>query len=72
MDGLRWRHSVRALVITPDLELLLGRHRINGGFVWAGPGGGIEPGESPHEALRRELGEETGLVLDSAEPPHVW
>ncbi len=39
--------------------------------MWAAPGGGVEPGELPLEALRRELHEETGLVLD-ADPPHVW
>lgn len=72
MNPLRWRHSVRALLLTPDLELLLGRHSVGNGFVWAAPGGGIEPGESPHEALRRELGEEIGFSPDVADPPHVW
>ena len=30
------------------------------------PGGGVEAGESVHEALQREIGEETGAVLSGA------
>jgi len=43
----------------------------DGVSLWFTPGGGVEPGESVLEALRRELMEETGLVID-ADPPHVW
>jgi 8-oxo-dGTP pyrophosphatase MutT (NUDIX family) len=35
---------------------------------WALPGGKIEPGESPEAAGRREVIEETGLVVDAIQP----
>ncbi len=42
------------------------------GFArWITPGGGVDPGESHHEAAVRELFEETGLVVDSVGEP-VW
>jgi 8-oxo-dGTP pyrophosphatase MutT (NUDIX family) len=34
---------------------------ISGQTLWEPPGGGIDPGETPFEAARRELTEETGL-----------
>src|SRR6476646_8112610 len=38
---------------------------------WITPGGGVEAGESPYAAARRELAEETGLRVDDLGPP-VW
>ncbi|WP_438870610.1 NUDIX domain-containing protein [Paractinoplanes bogorensis] len=68
---MRLRHSARAIIATDDHRVLLVRHTMDDTAVWATPGGGIEPGETPLEALRRELVEEVGLTLTST-PPHVW
>jgi 8-oxo-dGTP pyrophosphatase MutT (NUDIX family) len=50
----------------PDEEVLLtrmsSRTRIPG--RWTLPGGGLDHGEDPREALRREVLEETGLHID--------
>lgn len=70
--GLRIREAVRALVLDPDDRVLLVRFEFpDAGTRWALPGGGLEPGESDHDALRRELAEEVGLT-DPAIGPHVW
>jgi len=53
-----------AVVITAGEQVLFGRRRLDdGGFVWQLPGGWIEVGESPQQAARREVSEETGLSL---------
>ena len=72
------RRAVRAIILDEDDRILLCRfvppHPAvpePAEAVWAAPGGGIEPGEDRLTALRRELREETGLVV-GADPPHVW
>lgn len=63
--------DVAAAVITrPDGSFLLGQ-RAPGTFYpgyWEFPGGKVESGETPREALIRELHEELGLNVDAAWP----
>ena len=56
--------GVSAVVVRGD-RVLVGRRRgAHGAGTWAFPGGKLEAGESPEEAVRRELAEETGLQAD--------
>ena len=71
LRALRIREAVRAIVLDTADHILLVRFEFPGGTRWALPGGGIEPGESNIEALRRELAEEVGL-LDATIGEHVW
>jgi 8-oxo-dGTP diphosphatase len=71
MAALRIRQAVRALLVTPDQHVLLVRFEFPDATVWSLPGGGIDPGESDLEALRRELAEEVGLRAPVV-GTHVW
>ncbi len=67
------RPAARVLLIDPDGRLLLLRFvvRETGYSWWAAPGGGIDGGETPEQAARREVFEETGLS-EFELGPCVW
>ncbi|MFD4132295.1 NUDIX hydrolase [Streptomyces goshikiensis] len=55
------RQAARLVVLSPSGAVFLFReNNIEVGVHWLPPGGGIDPGESPEQCVRRELREETG------------
>ena len=65
------RQAARAILLTPDDEVLLMRVEVQNGSFWICPGGGLQAGETAIEALRRELTEELGLA-DAPIGPLLW
>lgn len=65
IDNDGFRSNVGIILCNADRRLLLGRRVGKGG--WQFPQGGVAAGESLHQALYRELDEETGLGPDDVE-----
>lgn len=71
----KYRITVKAIVVSCGKFLLLRRSIRNGKqkqHLWELPGGGVDAGENPNDALHREVFEEVGLELESAYPVTVW
>jgi ADP-ribose pyrophosphatase YjhB (NUDIX family) len=63
----RFTVSAGAVVTDERGRVLLLKHVFRMGSGWGIPGGFMEKGEQPDEAIRRELREEVGLELESVE-----
>jgi 8-oxo-dGTP diphosphatase len=53
-----------AVILDEDKNILLVKSTYNRFHPWGLPGGGLEYGEHPEEAIIREVWEETGLRVD--------
>ncbi|TAL21647.1 MAG: Nudix family hydrolase [Nitrospirae bacterium] len=65
---------VAAVILKPDGQFLLAERppgKVYAGY-WEFPGGKVEAGETPHDALARELHEELGIEVDQSTPATPW
>jgi len=63
----RFTVTAGALIFNDAGQVLLLKHRFRSGSGWGLPGGFLEKGEQPLDALRRELREEIGMEIEGAE-----
>lgn len=60
--------GVVGLIVNAQGQILLAEHVFHPEHPWGLPGGWIEAGENPAEALRREIREELGLSIAIERP----
>ena len=63
----RFTVTAGALIFNDSGQVLLLKHRFRAGSGWGLPGGFLEAGEQPLDALRRELREELNLEVEDVE-----
>ena len=64
LTNARFTVTAGAIIFNDKGEVLLLKHRFRAGSGWGLPGGFMEKGEQPIDALRRELREEIGMEVD--------
>jgi putative (di)nucleoside polyphosphate hydrolase len=73
--GIRYQRNVAGILRNPAGEILI-CERVDTPGAWQFPQGGIDPGETPEQALRRELEEEisvtTGYVIVKHDGPYRY
>jgi ADP-ribose pyrophosphatase YjhB (NUDIX family) len=57
-------HTARAIIFNPESKLLLIERHKNGEHYFVLPGGHVEAGELPEQAVVREVAEETGFKVN--------
>jgi 8-oxo-dGTP diphosphatase len=67
VTNARFTVTAGAIIFNDAGEVLLLKHRFRAGSGWGLPGGFLEAGEQPLEALKRELREEIGVEVETAE-----
>lgn len=75
MTTTRIRTGVKGFIVHEGKILVVREHVHRDGKthdIYDVPGGGIEPGETLHEALTRELMEEVGLEVEIEQPVGGW
>lgn len=63
----RFTVTAGAVIFNDQKQVLLLKHRFRAGSGWGLPGGFLERGEQPVDALRRELREEIDLEVEDVE-----
>ena len=63
----RFTVTAGAIILNDSKQILLLKHRFRAGSGWGLPGGFLEKGEQPLDALRRELREEIHLEVSDVE-----
>jgi len=62
INKLPYRPCVGVMLVNADSHVFVGQRIDSNAAAWQMPQGGIDKGETPHEAAIRELWEETGIT----------